>query len=133
MEERIGPVSAPSLIRDGLIPPDTPTLHTRTRPSSWADWKHLADQNAPRGEEHWFDHFYLSLQAAVSGLGVAIGPLSLVFDDLQSGRLVAPFGFMADGTRYCAISPLPISDDPRKVRFVKWLRAEAESLSGVHP
>jgi DNA-binding transcriptional LysR family regulator len=37
-----------------------------------------------------FDHFYFSLQAAVAGLGVAIGPWHLVRDDLESGVLVAP-------------------------------------------
>ena len=44
-----------------------------------------------------FDHFYFSLQAAVAGLGMAMGPWHLVQDDLASGLLVARLGFVADG------------------------------------
>jgi DNA-binding transcriptional LysR family regulator len=39
------------------------------------------------------EHFYLSLQAAAAGLGVAMGPQLLVQDDIAAGRLVAPLGF----------------------------------------
>jgi LysR family glycine cleavage system transcriptional activator len=39
----------------------------------------------------YFDHFFLSLQAAINGLGAAVGPFALIQDDLASGRLVAPF------------------------------------------
>jgi DNA-binding transcriptional LysR family regulator len=52
-----------------------------------------------------FEHFYFSLQAAVAGLGVAIGPLHLVGDDIKSGMLVAPLGFVEDGSRYVLMTP----------------------------
>ncbi|HZS45701.1 MAG TPA: LysR family transcriptional regulator [Blastocatellia bacterium] len=129
MTERVGPVCAPSILRNKRLPDAVPALHTRTRRDAWSDWIKSTDQRVHFGEARWFDNFYLSLQAAVSGLGVAIGPLALVIDDLQTGRLVAPFGFVPDGSRYCAISPLPIADDQRKVKFVNWLRNEASRLS----
>jgi LysR family transcriptional regulator, glycine cleavage system transcriptional activator len=40
-----------------------------------------------------FDHFYLMIQAAACGLGVAVVPHMLAINELNSGRLVAPFGF----------------------------------------
>jgi DNA-binding transcriptional LysR family regulator len=39
------------------------------------------------------EHTYFLLEAAASGLGVAIGSVPLVKQDLQAGRLVAPYGF----------------------------------------
>jgi len=36
-------------------------------------------------------HFYSTIQAAVDGLGVAMGPTALIADDLAAGRLVTPF------------------------------------------
>jgi DNA-binding transcriptional LysR family regulator len=41
-----------------------------------------------------FEHTYFLLEAAASGLGVAIGSYPLVQHDLASSRLVAPFGFL---------------------------------------
>ena len=55
-----------------------------------------------------FDHFYFSLQAAVAGAGVAIGPWNLVRDDIESGVLVAPMGFVEDGSDYCLLTPEPV-------------------------
>lgn len=36
------------------------------------------------------EHFYLTLQAALDGFGVAIGPERLVADGLADGRLAKP-------------------------------------------
>ncbi|WP_351225064.1 LysR family transcriptional regulator [Streptomyces sp. NPDC002133] len=114
-DERIGPVCSPELAR-GLISPaglaDLPRLHTRTRPTAWSDWAACAGTALPAGAtEQTFEHFYLSLQAAASGLGVAIGPLALVHDDVRAGRLVAPFGFEADGSAYVLLTILPPEDE----------------------
>ena len=67
-------------------------LHVTTMPRVWRDW--LADGRASALEPAaslTLDHFYLTLQAALDGLGVAMGPTALVADDLAAGRLVAPF------------------------------------------
>ena len=37
------------------------------------------------------EHFYLTLQAALDGLGIAMGPERLIADDVAAGRLVLPF------------------------------------------
>ena len=62
-----------------------------------------------------FEHFYFSLQAAVAGLGVAIGPYRQVCDDIEAGLLVAPLGFCPDGTGYHLLAPprpLPAAPTP---------------------
>lgn len=99
-----------------------PRLHTRTRPQGWADWsRHSGTPLPPAETEQVFDHFSFSLQAAVAGLGVAIGPLPLVADDLATGVLIAPFGFCPGGADYVAL----LADDPPPgspvERFLGWL------------
>lgn len=73
-----------------------------------------------------FDHFYFSLQAAVAGLGVAMGPWHLVQDDLARGLLVAPLGFVADGSRDWLLSSrdatAPHADAHHAL--LEWLRAQ---------
>jgi len=99
-------------------------LHTRTRPAAWSDWLRLSDQAIDTSKEQYFDHFYFSLQAAVAGLGLAIGPEHLVADDIDNGHLLAPFGFVETRTEYVALS----LQNPQRVGylhdFVSWLQRE---------
>jgi LysR family glycine cleavage system transcriptional activator len=69
-----------------------PLLHLKSRPDAWKRW--FGASGVVIGETvagPYFDHFFLSLQAAINGLGAAVGPFALIQDDLASGRLVAPF------------------------------------------
>ncbi|GGU06285.1 MULTISPECIES: LysR substrate-binding domain-containing protein [Streptomyces] len=135
--ERIGPVCSPELAARitarasrsraecfaGLT-----ILHTSTRPSAWDDWQRITRTRAEGAGEQTFEHFYLALQAAVAGVGVAIGPHALVHDDLLSGQLVAPFGLVADGTGYHLLSPRPPEQDSRIALLLGWLRSQAGEL-----
>lgn len=126
--ELIGPVCVPSLTNafgKGGTAGDTPRrLHSRTRPTAWQRWHELAGGAIQaEGTEH-FEHFYLSLQAASAGLGLAIGSAYMVEDDLHEGRLVAPLGFIPDGSEYMLLSPVPFRDDQRRLLFLDWLRHE---------
>ncbi|WP_250894849.1 LysR substrate-binding domain-containing protein, partial [Aeromonas dhakensis] len=101
-----------------------PRLHTKTRPGAWQEWLQHAGQSA--GEEapgQTFEHFYFSLQAAVAGLGVAIGPYRQVCDDIEAGLLVAPLGFCPDGTGYHLLAPAPPAPDSAHARLAEWLHA----------
>lgn len=99
-DEWVGPVCTPEYLQQiGLRDPAdlmrARLLATRSRPQAWQQWASAAgadalDLSAP--EE--FEHFYLLIQAAACGLGVANVPRMLVLDALESGRLVAPFGFL---------------------------------------
>ena len=99
LREEIGPVCHPDyaarlklkkpadLIRGWL-------LSTETRPFAWSEWVAAVGAATPklRPHEH-FEHFYLVIQAAACGLGVALAPQMLVETELANGQLVAPFGF----------------------------------------
>ncbi|WKX68717.1 LysR substrate-binding domain-containing protein [Streptomyces sp. XD-27] len=131
-DEYIGPVCRPGLAA-GLTDParlsGVTLLHTRTRPGAWPEWLRLTGAAVEAAGEQTFEHFYLSLQAAVAGLGVAIGPYALVQDDLARGQLVAPFGFVADGTCYQLLTARPLGHDARLVRLVEWLRTHTARLT----
>jgi LysR family glycine cleavage system transcriptional activator len=97
--EWIGPVCSPNYLQS--VPLKRPAdlsraklLATKTRPQAWGDWLAATDEEAePLRTHQSFDHFYLMIQAAACGLGVAVVPQMLAMDELNSGRLVAPFGF----------------------------------------
>ena len=63
------------------------------------------------------------LEAAVAGLGVAIAPQELVQADLDSGRLVAPWGFVETGGQW-ALCSVRGNSDPRIARLADWLRRQ---------
>jgi LysR family glycine cleavage system transcriptional activator len=121
--EKVGPVCTPEVWRRIRKGGAVRLLHSRTRPDAWAQWCKLSSHSVSRdGDEH-YEHFYLSLQAASSGLGVAIASEFMVAADLQEGRLVAPFGFIPDGSEYVVLSPTPVEQDARRVALLAWFRS----------
>ncbi|MEV3857405.1 LysR family transcriptional regulator [Streptomyces sp. NPDC050095] len=118
--EYIGPVHRPGAPHADVL------LHTATRPGAWADWHERTGRAAPpAASEQTLEHFSLTLQAAVAGVGTAIGPYALVHDDLERGTLTAPYGFVADGTAYHLLGRRPLDDDPRTAAAADWLRTRA--------
>ncbi|MBN9527789.1 MAG: transcriptional regulator GcvA [Alphaproteobacteria bacterium] len=99
-------------------------LHAATQPRLWPDWLALAGlRDVEPAGELVLDHNYLALQAAIDGLGIAIGPTALVASDLAAGRLVAPFSSPVLPSRsYCAYVPEGAGTDPAIRDFCAWLR-----------
>ena len=100
-------------------------LVSRTRPHAWTDWGRSCGQEL--GDLHiasTFDHFYLLIQAAKCGLGLANVPRMLVRDDLISGTLVAPLGFSAGPNKLAVWVAPTLSRRPDTVKLVDWLTDE---------
>ncbi len=73
-----------------------------------------------------FDTYALALQAALDGLGVAIGLRPYVADDLAARRLVAPFTLtVPKGKAWYLICPPARREDPSFVAFRAWLLARS--------
>jgi LysR family transcriptional regulator, glycine cleavage system transcriptional activator len=126
VEERVGPVCAPRLLvsgSDDIL--SLPRIHSATRRDAWS--RYIADSRIgglnPPGSQV-FEHFYLSIEAAIAGLGAAIGPEPLVADAVESGQLVAPRGFSSNGYSYILLSRLPFEGDARRRNFLSWLRRQ---------
>lgn len=127
--ERIGPVLSPlwpgaADVRDA--PPRSiarhALLHTASRPQAWQEWASRIDLDAGTlrmGTR--FDRLYYLLEAAAAGLGIAIAPEPLVAEDIASGRLIAPWGFVDTDAQWvlCAAKR---NADPRIGRLATWLR-----------
>jgi LysR family glycine cleavage system transcriptional activator len=129
-EERI-PVCSPALLQ--RLPLRMPEdlrqhtlLHTSSLPRVWPDWLASAKIAALSPTAALtFDHFYLTLQAAVDGIGIAMGPTALVADDLAAGRLVAPFaGPRLPSRSYCTYVADEKSADELVMTFRAWLEDE---------
>lgn len=71
-----------------------------------------------------FAHFYFCFQAAVDGLGVAIGSYPLVVDDLKRGNLIAPFGFVLSGNSYILLGQASGADNDLEKQFIDWIKKQ---------
>ncbi|MBU0837577.1 MAG: LysR family transcriptional regulator, partial [Gammaproteobacteria bacterium] len=106
---------------------DEALLHTASRPQAWPSWarrQQLDPTQLRLGQS--FEHLYFLLEAALAGLGVAIAPQQLVADDLKSGRLLAPWGFVETSARLALWVPARRLDR-RAERLAAWLRDELRS------
>jgi LysR family transcriptional regulator, glycine cleavage system transcriptional activator len=126
LADRIGPVCAPALL-DGRKNPRLAELrrhrllHAETRAQSWSNWARARGVTIDAGSSQSFEHHYFMLEAAASGLGIGIASLPLVENDLKSGRLVAPFGFVPSGNAYCVLHARHAADNPKIAAFRSWI------------
>lgn len=128
--EWIGPVCSPQYLRSARIASAADLrrarlLATRTRPRAWDDWKkHYGKPAGALQVAETFAHFYLLIQAAKCGLGLANVPRMLVRDDLNNGTLVAPLGFVEGPNRIEVWLAPHLQRRPDAVKLAKWLAAE---------
>lgn len=102
-------------------------LSTESRPGDWENWLAAAGCAELRPAQTLrFDHFFVTLQAVVDGMGLGIGPFPTLASDLESGRIVTPFPkWVSRGSEYFALVPRD-SDKPKFLRdFLEWLQERA--------
>ncbi|WP_131837275.1 LysR substrate-binding domain-containing protein [Ancylobacter aquaticus] len=98
-------------------------LQVASMPRLWRDWLVKAGHGALEpAATLMLDHFYLSIQAAVDGLGVAMAPSTLIEDDLRAGRLVTPFPQISLPSRgYFAYTPVDSPLRAASERVCTWI------------
>jgi LysR family glycine cleavage system transcriptional activator len=110
-------------------------LHSATLPASWSRW--LAAAAVPDLKpmhEQVFEHFYFAIQAAIEGLGVVMGPLALVAEEVRARRLVAPFKEPAlRGRGYFVYSRAASSDAPAIAALRQWLIGAGSLAEAEYP
>jgi LysR family glycine cleavage system transcriptional activator len=101
-------------------------LASETRPGDWAGWLDHAGLSHMAGQRRRiFDHFFVTLQAIVDGLGVGIGPLPVLEADVAAGRLITPFpNILVPRTGYVALVPFDADKTASLKAFVEWLASE---------
>lgn len=104
-----GPVGAPAMVgglTDAAQLDALPRLRSATFRRSWASWADLTGVTlAPASVEREFAHNHSMIEAAVSGMGVAIAPWAFVAPDIAAGRLAAPFGFAERPSYFAFLRP----------------------------
>jgi LysR family glycine cleavage system transcriptional activator len=139
------------VMRENIFPVCAPSLLNQLRLRRFADLRHhtlLHDVNTGAEEptmtwRRWlrdagvsgidpdrgvkFSNAILLVEAAVRGLGVALGRMSLVGDHLATGRLVRPLKASRPADyAYYAVTTHAGAERPRVQAFLGWLEVEAE-------
>jgi LysR family transcriptional regulator, glycine cleavage system transcriptional activator len=133
MAEHIFPVCSPELVNTGPLrtPEDLAhhtLLHTTVSREDWQLWLTAAGLPASIATRRGmtFDQGFMAIQAAMEGLGVALGRSHLVEADIAAGRLVAPFDMvLPQDAGYYVVTPEATADAPKIARFREWLVASA--------
>jgi LysR family glycine cleavage system transcriptional activator len=97
-------------------------LSSETRPGDWRDWLERAGQpHRAEQRRRVFDHFFVTLQAVVDGLGIGVGPLPVLQTDVAAGRLLSPFPMIqVPRTGYVALVPFDVSKTSFLTSFIDW-------------
>lgn len=78
-----------------------------------------------------FENAALAYQATTDELGVMVGQLAFVQEELKSGRLVSPLPLRVTTSRGCYLSSHPGRIKPKRVKiFEDWIQREIE-LTGL--
>jgi len=142
MAEDIFPVCSPSLLHGDNplrhpedLAPHT-LLHATVSREDWQLWLTAAGLPVSLATRRGmsFDQSFMAIQAAVEGLGIALGRTPLVQADIAAGRLVVPFDVVlpADAGYYIA-APERTADSAKIALFRDWLIGSVEPGSVAPP
>jgi LysR family glycine cleavage system transcriptional activator len=132
MDVDVAPVCSPHLHAKRRIktPADIvtyPILHQLSRPTRWAEWMAEAGvklDNPLRGDS--YEQFAMIAQAAIAGLGVALLPIFMIEDELNSGKLeIVSDQFLPTKTSYFLVVPETRASLPPVKFFADWVLGQA--------
>src|SRR5215472_1489514 len=130
MAEDIFPVCSPALL-NGPNPLKRPEdlahhtlLHATLSREDWQLWLTAAGLPTELAQRRGltFDQSFMCIQAAIEGLGVALGRSAFVETDIAQGRLVVPFDVVLPAEAgFYIVAPEETADDPKIALFREWL------------
>jgi LysR family transcriptional regulator, glycine cleavage system transcriptional activator len=130
MAEDIFPVCSPALLK-GRHPLKRPEdlahhtlLHATLSREDWQLWLTAAGLPTELAQRRGltFDQSFMCIQAAIEGLGVALGRSAFVEADIAQGRLVVPFDVVLPAEAgFYIVAPEETADDPKIALFRDWL------------
>jgi LysR family transcriptional regulator, glycine cleavage system transcriptional activator len=133
------PVCAPSLL-SSRGKPTTPKdllkfdlLHMASRPNAWPDWFRSFGIELPASRPRaQYGHFFMAMQAAIEGQGVALVPRALAEYDIVAGRLVTTNVEAAesDGAYYVLCRRQQRDASPIR-QFRRWVLAERDASNST--
>lgn len=108
-------------------------LRSFARPKDWGIWLEAAgiDGVDPEGGI-CFESSSLAYQAAIEGIGIALGMKALVAADIAAGRLVVPYDFeLKTETGFYMVYSRAASQHGALMNFRDWIVGEAEAKRPV--
>lgn len=131
-QESIAVLAAPSLLQAKRVDSpgdllDADLILSEAPLVQWPQW--FAQQGLSMPERRYplsFDRSYMSLEAAVHGLGFALESTLLAHDYIQKGKLVPVFGseLRSPVSAHHLVFPHTHADYPRVRRFLAWMQTE---------
>jgi LysR family glycine cleavage system transcriptional activator len=119
------PLRSPEDLRDHVL------LHTSNANSDdWRLWLTAAGlpANISKQPGLTFDLILMTVQAALDGIGVAMGRTSYVEADIAKGRLVVPFKItLPANAGFYLVYPEATADTPKLTAFRQWLVASVQN------
>lgn len=130
-EDVIEPVCSPEFFRKHAPETAYPQALLRTRllishyrPRDWQAWARLCryEKEIDGTESMRFSSSVLTWQAAIDGLGIAIGQTALLADDLHNDKLIAPFHLpIKTGASYYLVRPQLQRQSRKVTAFRDWM------------
>lgn len=131
MADQMFPVCSPALLsgKKPLRKPEDLADHVLLHSSAgndddWRLWLTAAGlpTNLSKQPGVTFDLVFMTIQAAIDGVGVAMGRTSYVQDDIAKGRLVVPFDItLPVDAGFYLVSPEITAETPKLSAFRNWL------------
>ncbi|WP_316193494.1 transcriptional regulator GcvA [Bradyrhizobium sp. SZCCHNRI1029] len=141
MADELFPVCSPALLQGDkpLRCPEDLAHHTLLQVSGgydddWRLWLTAAGLPVEMSRQGRlsFDLSLMTVQAAIDGLGVAIGRTAYVQDDIAKGRLVVPFKMtLPSDAGFYLVTPEGRIDPPKLKAFRQWLKGAMQQKSAA--
>lgn len=139
-EEWVTPVMLPDMaarfptpesLRDAVLIVDE-SIDFIDPPTDWGAWSSAMGLPAFTPSGPRFSQADHAMDAALAGIGVALGRRALVIKDLDEGRLVAPFRFaLRTGARFRFLCPQGAETRPQIEAFKSWILREIEKTTHI--
>ena len=140
-EETLVPVCSPAFLASRGRPEQPadlhgwPLLYDLAWDDYWAHWFATREAGAPDlSRASGYRLYSMMIQAALKGMGVALGHSLLIAPHLEREKLVSLFGPPVPAPARYSLAIAPGSGDKPEVRaFVTWIRAEARKSDRTSP
>jgi LysR family glycine cleavage system transcriptional activator len=136
MPDEIEPVSSAAYLKQHRTARDWPQslvatrlLESRYRGADWNDWLKAQglSERAATAERMSFTSSVLTWQAAIDGLGIAMGQTALLANEFKSGQLVRPFRQpLRRGGGHYLVRPVEQRYSQKVTSFRNWLLSATE-------
>lgn len=134
MHDEIEPVCTPEFAKTHGVSADLTSLsgmrllESRYRRTDWEDWAGAADMALDGAMFMRFQSSLLTFQAAIDGVGLAMGQTRFLATELAEGTLVAPFAApLRRPLGYYLVAPKR-PESPHARAFRRWITRQTEAV-----